>query len=240
MSTTCKVLIEAAYERSVANDADKLGSDPELVGVIWRRLYQIYSIAARVNPAYFGKISSAALPSSNVWARPSDAELVFKVLAGTAGSTGVLTSGTEVNIVPVDDTLCEMAPRIYEMGRSYYSVDATGDPDNVDTTGDKLSFYYSKRHPALDTTLATDHATNTLESDWPEQFNDLLVLHLSKYLSVKDGMRDSAEWQALNAEEEALMVLFHSHLQHENYGMRARYGQSQVQVTPTVKGAEVR
>jgi hypothetical protein len=223
MATTAKQIIEAAYARSTFNDPDKLATNSELIAVIDRRLKQLYSVASRANPAYFGT-SANATGVASAYTRPTDAELVMRV----EGVSGVVASGTEISIVPFEDRNAEMAPVVYLFGSSYISPGGAGNPAATDT----IKFYYSKRHPNLDPTLASDHATNTLDTSWPEQFNDLLVLHVAKYLATKDNR--TAEIQVLNGEEAALIEVFMRHLGHVNYGMKSRWGHRARVVDPGI------
>ena len=207
MATTCKDIIEAAYARSSFNDPDKLATNAELIGVIDRRMKQLYSIVADHNPLYFGA-TQTVVGSSGTWARPADAELVFRIET---------QAGEEVHIVPFEDRSAEMPPRVYEFGQKYYSVGQSGDPQPTD----QLKFYYSKRHPSLDPTKPPSDAANTLDATWPEQFNDLVVLHVAKYLATKDGRPE--EVALLTQEEQLLMAVFIDHLRHENYGVKTRW-----------------
>jgi hypothetical protein len=211
MATTARDIINAAYSRSTFNDPDKLATESELIGVIDRRMKQLYSIVARHNPLYFG--ASLAQPYSapaGGWPRPADAELVVRI-----SNPG----GGEVHIVPFDDREAEMAPRVYQFGQVYRSVGATGDPANSGS----LTFFYSKRHKDLVSSESATTTNNTLEASWPEQFNDLIVLHVARYLSTKDQRVE--EVQVLMAEAAELMEVFLRHLAHENYGMKSRWGQ---------------
>lgn len=243
MPATCEQLITAAYSRSSWNDPDKLATNSELIGVIDRRMKQIYSMAARANPLYFGTISSSVAPTTDSasvysWARPSDAELIFRVEAGTAiGTPGTtITTGTEISVVPFEDKQAELAPRIYEFGQRYYTAGLTGDPVAAATNAHSLTFYYSKRH--RDLTTLNNSTTGTLESQWPSQFDDLIVLHIAKYLATKDN-RDG-EVQLLATEEAALLDGFFKHLQHENYAMKSRWGQRARLVAPTPRDFDER
>lgn len=239
MATTCKTLIEGAYARSTANDPNRLATNAELIGVIDRRLKSIYSFAARRNPFYFGD-TSMVVGDGSKWPRPANAELMIRVeSAGGGVAKKIAAQGTEIAVVPFEDRNAEYSPKVYELGRGYYSVGGAADPD-AGATGDTLAFFYSRRHPDLDPTKPTDDPTNTLEADWPEQFNDLIVLHLAKYLSLKDVARSQPEYEALVGEEKDLFVTFGNHLEHENYVMRARWGQISRTVTPTVHGSDVR
>lgn len=243
MSTTIKKLIDAAYAQSSANDPGKIATDAELIMLVDRRCKRLYSRAARKNPWYFG--ASANVAGDGVkWPRPATAELVFRAeSAGGAGSGAnkkIAAVGTEVSVVPFDDRDAELAPRIYPLGRAYYTVGiAATDPD-VSANGDLLKFFFSRRHADFDPLLASDHATNTLEADWPEQFNDLFVLHIGRYLSRKDVMRDQGEYGALSDELKDVEALFEEHLEHELLAMKARWGQLSRPTEPISRGADVR
>jgi len=211
MATNCRDIIEAAYSRSTFNDPEKLATRQELIGVIDRRMKQLYSVIARNNPTYFGTKATVA-PQSGSWPRPSSppAELIHRVETAT---------GQQVHITPFEDRDGEQPPAIYQYGQRYFTVGRSNDPLNTAT----LTFFYSKRHPDLNPTLAWDNAANRLDDMWPEQFNDLVVLHVARYLSTKDGRGE--EIQVLAAEEQALMEVLFNHLTVENFGMTARWGQ---------------
>jgi hypothetical protein len=241
MATTCRTLIEAAWNSSAANDPDTLATKSELIGVIDRRLKQLYIIAARYNPFFFGTTSSVTGDGTK-WARPTDAELVITAYGdGTAGGGGdaKLTGTPEVSIVPFNDQDSELSPKIYQLGRDYYSAGSASDP-SASTDGDKIKFYYAKQPADLDPSLDWEHATNTLATDWPEQFNDLLVLHLAYYMALKDTVRDPNELQVLAQAEHGLLQVFQMHLEHENYAQRSRFWQQVRTPEPTARGTDVK
>jgi hypothetical protein len=207
MATSSKTLIDAAFARSTFNDPGKLANDPELIAVIDRRVKQLYSLASGINPTFFGDQDDVT-GVGGAFAIPTDAEMVLRIEEA---------DGTEVNIVPFEDRTNDLAPRVYQFGSSYYTVGAAGDPGDTDT----LTFFFSKRHPDLNPTLAAAHATNNLDASWPQSFNDLIVLHLSKYLAVKDSR--SEEVPQLEKEETALLQVFVDHIANSNYGMKSRW-----------------
>jgi hypothetical protein len=220
MATTCKKIIEAAYARSTSNDPDKLATDKELIGVIDRRLKGLFSMAARFNPHYFGKSATVTYLAPG-WAQPADMEMLIRV--ENAG-------GDEVNVVPFDDKEAEHAPRIYSFGQIYRSVAGTGDPENADV----LTLFYSRRPADLDPSAVSDAEANNIDPMWPEQFNDLLVLHVAKYLATKDdGRQDIAH---LATEEQAMLETFTRHLSHVNYATKARFGHRARMVAPGPEG----
>lgn len=215
MATTALTIIEAAYARSTFNDPDKLATPLELVAVLDRRVKNLFSHAARINPFYFATTTTKTY-SAPGWARPSDAEMIIKVENNS--------SGAEINVVPFEDKQADFAPRVYELGQVYRTVGLTDDP----TTGDTLKFYYAKRPDSLTV------ASSTIDALWPEQFNDLLVLHIAKYLATKDARPEDVA--LLAAEEAALLETFSRHLAHENYAMKARFGHRARMVAPGPSG----
>jgi hypothetical protein len=217
MSINCKQIIEAAYSRSTFNDPGKIATDKELIGVIDRYMRALYAQVARVNPDYFGD-SAAVAGSSGTWARPAAAEVITRV--ETAGNS-------EVNITPFKDRQAEVAPRIYRYGPSYRTVGLTGDPGASDT----LTFFFSKKHPNLDPTLAADNVANQLDATFPSQFFDLPVIRVGRYLAVKDGR--GGEVQMMDSEEASLMQILQLHLENQDAGMVSRFRQKPRLVAPT-------
>lgn len=242
MTTTCRTLIDEARARNSANDA-ALVQDPECIRELDLRLKEIYQLVARKSPSYFGA-SISVIGDGTRWARPAGALSVFRVEADGAAGSGadrkIQTIGTEVHLVPLDDREAELAPRVYSLGRAYYSVGIAATDPSASINGDKLKFFRSRQHADLDPTLAANHATNTLETDWPEQHNQILVVHLAKFFSLKDVARSDSEYRALEAEEERFLVLFEQHLENENIAMKARFGQMAQPLKPTVRGSDVR
>lgn len=217
MATTAKDLIEAAWGRSTANDPISLATRKELIGALQRKLKQVYSLAIRRNPFYFAK-SSNVVGAASKYAVPTDAEAVIAIEDATGG---------RVHIVPFFDKKGEQPPRVYRLGRDYISVGEASDPGAADT----LTFVYGYLHADLDPEAAWDDAANTLEADWPEQFNDIMVVDLAQYLAIKDGVR--GDLNALAHEEEKIMAVFEDHLDHAYQGTVARFGHSRSIVNPT-------
>lgn len=188
MSTTAKDVIQAAIGRRTANDPDVLASTKELIRFLDRKVKAVYVEVAGVQPLFFGA-SAAMTPDGTKWDRPSDAIVVPKLeSSGDAGNgdDAVLTAGDKVSIVPLQDSDADIAPRVYQLGSSFYSVGETGDP-SASTNGDELTAYYAKRHPDLDPDQDPDHANNTLDATWRDDHSDLLIAHMARYLAVKDG-----------------------------------------------------
>lgn len=212
----CKQIIEAAYSRSTFNDPGKIATDKELIGVIDRYMRRLYAEVAKANPDYFGD-SLAVTGVGGAWTRPATAEVITEVRNATGG---------EVNITPFKDREAEVAPRIYRFGQTYRTVGLTGDPAVTDV----LTFYFSKKHPNLNVDLAADNAANELDETFPEQFFDLPVIRVGRYLARKDGRGD--EEQSMIREEQELMEIFYLHLENQDAGMVSRFRQRPRVVDP--------
>lgn len=206
MPPTCLALIQAAYARNSWNDVDAIASDPELIGVINRLVKGVYDLAAERNPLYFAASSAPVAPSGSRWAVPESARTVVEART---------VAGARVWIVEFTDRESQNAPRVYRLGRYFYSVGEAGDPD---AAADSLVFYYSIRHPNLDVTLPADDAANTLDASWVGDYDDLLVVPLARYLAVKDN-RGPVELQALDAELKEWQARFVAELEGFDAGM---------------------
>lgn len=191
MTTTAKDLIQRAFARSTKNDPDKLANRKELIRALSDYVRGLYIDVAEVDEEFF-QTSSAVTGVSGVWALPSTMIQPFVVLDA---------DGDEVAVVPFRDQDAEIAPRVYQRGRSLYTVGETDDP----ATAAVLTIYGSLKHPALDPDAAWDAAGNTLDSSWPEDHNEILVCELARYLAFKGGRPDEAK--ALEGEREAAKAL---------------------------------
>lgn len=206
----CRMIIDAANARSTFNDPGASSTDKELIGVVDRFMRLLYAETAREDPTFFGG-SELVTGVAGVWARPTDAEIVYLILNG---------SDAKVSVVPFDRKEEEVAPRLYRYGSNYYTVGLTGDPGVTD----QLTFYFSIKHPNLDNTLAADHATNQLDSTFPDQFFDLPVAHVARYLAVKENR--GSEVGAIDIEITELKNLWRLHVESQNIGVKSRFGRS--------------
>lgn len=178
MSTTAKDLIQRAFGKSTKNDPDKLALRKEMVRVLSDYIRALYVEVAEVDEEFF-PTSGDVTGSAGVWALPAAMIAPFRVLDA---------SDDEVAIVPFRDVDAEIAPRVYQLGQSLYTVGETGDP----ATSAVLTIHGSMMHPALDPDEAWDHADNTLDATWPERHNELLIRELARYLARKGGRPDEA------------------------------------------------
>jgi hypothetical protein len=212
----CRQIIDSAFARSTFNDPGKLATDKELVGVIDRYMRRLYADAAKENPEYFGDLATVT-PSSGRWMQPASAEVVNRIETMT---------GTRVAITPFADREAEAAPRVYRYGRFYRTVGGTGDPQATDP----LVFFYAIGHPQLNPDQPPTHAANQLHETFPEQFMDLPVLRVARYLAVKDGR--GGEVEAMIGEEGELLEIFYQHLANQDAGMVSRFRHRPRQVGP--------
>ena len=152
-----------------------------------------------------------AYPLTTVgWARPANAESVWRIEADT-GTVPTTDTGTEVCVVPFDDKTAESGkPSVYEFGQQFY-----GAGNSLDPTSGTLQFFYSRR--------PTDPANlgATLDSSWLEQFNEILILEVAAYLALKDGRGD--EYQALNADKASWVKQYIMFLEHATANERRRF-----------------
>jgi hypothetical protein len=208
--TTAEQLIEKAWSRSAFNDPDDDASPAELISVLDRVLKGVYSLAAGINRWYFAEETTVA-PASSKWAIPTDATVVHLIQT---------TARVRVHEVPRLDTAAARAPRVYRLGRAYYTVGGVGDPSS---TADSLILTHSVQHPNLDPAAAASAAVNTLDASWPEHFNGLLIAELARFLAAKDERTGSGEVQLLDAEIEKWTALFTAEVQAQQQGITRRF-----------------
>lgn len=203
--TTPQMVLEGAYAKSLKNKPGAIASESgELLQLVIRAMRGLYAFAARINPTFFAESAVVAFAGAG-WARPSNAEAVYRIETG---------AGVEVVVVPFDDRKAEPGiGALYSFGQIYRPASA-GAPD---PQAGNLTFFYAKR-PTDPATLAT-----TLDALWTEQFNELLILEVAIYLALKDGRAD--EVNAYKADRDRWAQLFAAFLEHETMNERRRYGQ---------------
>lgn len=201
MATTPQQILTDAYAKSKKNQPGRIATESvELLGVVNRVIRTFFQIGVRVNPTFFG--DSVAVSFSSGWARPTAAEMIFRIEDG----------GDEVVVVPFDQPTAESGiPAVYRMGQVYLSAGNASDP----TSGD-LTFFYAKRP-----TDAGSLSTN-IDSMWPEAYKELAVLEVATYLAVKDERE--AETAHLVSERDIWLRMFLAFLEHETVNERRSYG----------------
>lgn len=204
VTTTPTDILTAAYSKSTKNRPGSIATEStELLQVVIRAMRGLYAFAARINPTYFAETAAVAFASPG-WARPQNAESVYRIEDPTAA---------EVVVVPFDDRAAESGkPAVFSFGQIYRPASA-GVPN---PQSGNLTFFYAKR--------PTDPATlvATLDALWTEQFNELLILEVAIYLASKDGRAD--ELGPLMQSRDKWATLFAAFLEHETANERRRYG----------------
>lgn len=185
MATTVQQIIEAAYGYSFKNRPDTIAqAGTELVGVVDRRHKQLFSMAAEIDPNFFGTATSVT-GVAGVWQRPANAEVVYRIED---------VNGNEIRVFPYDDRVMDFTEAaVFKRGQTF--VNATSQMLGTET----LQFWYSWRPDTL-----TGTGSN-LSSFWVEAFNALLIIPLAAYLAAKDGRADDvalfndelSNWEAL-------------------------------------------
>lgn len=210
MATTVTQILEAAYAKSTQNNPGTIATESvELLGVVQRVLDGCFAVAARVNPIHFAEQAVVAAPgAATPYPRPASAESIFRIEKA---------DGTVVAVVPYDDQEAESGwPSLYEYGQGFHVPSVLSDPD---PSTDALTFYYAKRPDTL------TGVTDTLDAMWNEQFNELIVLHVAKYLAQKDiGTQGrDGELSVLEGEINRWANRFVAFLEHSTSNTRKRH-----------------
>ena len=202
MSTPNDIIV-AAIARSTQNRANILAAPSEMLRVVSASLRGAFSIAAEVNPEFFAQSADVAYVVPG-WARPADAENIFRI--------EVVGSG-ECAVVPFDDLGAETSmPAVYALGQIFRPAGNAGDPGAADS----LRFFYS-RVPAVPANVDA-----ALDASWPTHFDPLLIEDVATYLAIKDGRMDEAT--TLSQERNRWLVLYVKFLEHEHTNLRRRFG----------------
>lgn len=228
MPKTALQIMQSAYATSRHNDAGRVADESgELLTILNRLLRDYFAEGARVNRKWFGDIVEVAL-ASGTWARPTTAEMILRIEAGTGMQTAgavAIAAGTEIAEVPFDQRHIEPGkPAVYSFGQKWRPR-STASPDPV---AGSLSLFISKGPTVLTTT------GSQLDALWPESQNGLLIFDLAYYLAVKDGERP-AEAAAFKEEREKAHASYLNFLEHESTTEVRSYGHGNRFNSPTVK-----
>jgi hypothetical protein len=212
-------IFTAALAKNRKNQPGIIATAAELLSQFNRYYPVFWTIAARVNPSFFGKVVdipfSAALEG---WPRPDDAESIFRIE----------DDGEKVEIVPLDERDADpFSPAVYEWGQVFFSAGNDLDPlgESAESIETGLTFWYSKQ-PEVPATADTE-----LEALWPRTFDELLVLEHAIILALKDERMD--EVAVLRPERDAWLRRFIAHLEHATLGLTRSTGTSQRYTGPT-------
>jgi hypothetical protein len=204
VTTTAQDILTGALARSLKNSPDRLATNAtELLQLVIRSMRGLYAFAARVNPTYFAESAVVAFAAGG-WARPELAESVFRIENPTP---------TEVVVVPFDDRKAEPSrPAVYRLGGKFITAGNALDP-----VAGNLTFFYARRP-----TSPANLTPATLDAQWTEQFNELLMLEVAIYLAIKDGRAE--EVGSLTADRDKWAQLFVAYLEHETVNEVRRFG----------------
>lgn len=196
---TPREYLQAAYAKSSKNQPTEIGTEAtELLKVVIRAVRGLFAVAARINPTFFATQEQVA-EAGGTWPRPTTAESVWRIETAAAA---------HVKIVPFDDrTLAGTAPAVYRFGGVYR---AAGTPP-----AGTLEFFYSRR-PSDPADLDT-----AIDAQWPDAYDELLVLEVALYLALKDGREE--EIAGLRGDRDRWLALYLAFLEHETIGELRRY-----------------
>jgi hypothetical protein len=212
---TAAEYIAQAILRNSQNDGDTLAEpDPELLGVLTLQFYDYYQMATGRNPYVFA--TQAVLSySSGGWTIPADAETVVALQR---------PGGSEVVVVPVDDLQAESGKAaVYRLGRRYFSAGNAADPP----ANTNLICIYTVIPPTF------ADLTDEPPTEWPTQFDPMVVNDLALFLAEKDE-RDT-EAARRKAEQERWQARFMAWLTRPELNARTRFGSPRLVPTPATQ-----
>lgn len=206
-TTTVQDILDQSYATSKANVPMAAASESgELRILVGRTLRRLYSIAARVNPAYFGDIVSMQHNGTTGWPRPQGAEAVF-MLKNHADNSPIV-------VVDWTNPKAEYGkPCVLPYGQIYRPAGNASDP----ATTVVIDAYYSIS-PAIPTLL-----TSILHDTWDMQHDDFLVQAVGYYLAKKDKRMDEIPLYQKELTEN--LTLFVAHLEHADVGIVKSHSQ---------------
>lgn len=175
MASTVQDILTAAYSKSAKNRPGHIASEStELLQVVVRTLRRMFALSVKHNLTFYGERKVVAYNGSvGGWPRPSGVQSINRI---------EFLNGTKIAEVPYDDRKAEEGmPSVYSYGQVFYPAGNTGAGDPGST--DSLVLFCSS-HPTALAALG-----DTLDPRWPEDFNELLILKVARYLAIKEGGR---------------------------------------------------
>lgn len=202
VTTIGQDIYNGALAKSSKNEPGNFGT-AEIIARINRRLQGLYQVASLVNPNFFAETASV-VEASSVWARPEEAQTIVRIENATP---------VEVAVVPYDDQQAEPSMfSVYEWGQEFLAVtNAAG------TTSGNLTFWYSRRPTDI-----ANLTPATLDAQWREDYNELLILELAIDLSLKDGRTGEAE--TLKGDRNEWLQRYVAFLRNTTANERRRFG----------------
>jgi len=199
---------DEVIDQALARCTDLGATVPITRSVCYTRLTtresQLFARAAAVHPEYFGVTTTAAIVGGLVNLLNFVPRVERVVEVRVAAGTG-LPVGAVVNLVPIDDVDAMLAPRATIRNGQIKGV-------GTDLAGvTSLTIHYARRGGAAP-------MTGTTVPELPDQFLDLLVLDLARYMIAKlldmDAARREGWLGLLTAEEQGLLGTFDEHIRH--------------------------
>lgn len=218
---TPDAIFTAAYAKSRKNQPGITATPTELLSTFNRVWQAFWTIAARVNPSFFGRtlLVPYSVPLGG-WPRPSDAEAVYLIEE----------DGEDIAIVPFDERDADpFTPAVYEWGQAFFTagnpLDPVGTESIAESVAEGLDFWYSRKAPLP---AAVDEELSSL---WPSNFDELLVLEIAMVLANKDERYE--EVASLKPDRDGWLRLYIAHLEHATTGVRRSTGTAQRFQGPT-------
>lgn len=210
---TALSVIENGVALSAMNRPELLATNGnELVRVVDRAQVAVFAVLARLNPALIASQADVSNTGSG-WARPADADAVFRIEGRGSGTTPNFTGA--VSVVPWND-LAVATPAVYRLGQVYYSAGKAADP-----TAGVLRFYYAKRPASVSSTGAT------LDTLIPDTYAPIYEFEVATYLARKDGGRPNdagvTEQSLMAAERDRWLALLADWAAHETMNEVRRF-----------------
>jgi hypothetical protein len=217
VTTTPQSLINAAYAKSLKNKANTIASESgELLQLVIRTIRSLYAAGARINPYFFSESANVAF-SAPGWARPEGAQLIYRIEAASSSPPTSITAGTEIAVVPFEAKATEPGkPALFRFGQIYRPVSASATVAPISPQNGTLTFYYSRR-PTDPASLAA-----TVDPLWIEDFNEIPILRIARYLALKDGRGD--EVAGIDVELKEWAQQYVAFLEHETANEIRSYG----------------
>lgn len=163
-------------------------SEPEMLGVLSRLFAGYYGVAAAGNPSLMGTRAIVPWNVGGYWVVPDDQYVLYEMKWSTA----------KVRVVPFDQLTANAGePSVYRLGNKYYPAGNAADP-----TGVALTFIYQPVPPVFAS------ASSEPGDEWPDQFDEMVIVDLATYLAEKDARpedlqslaSESAKWRGLYAD----------------------------------------
>lgn len=205
-------VLDDAYGLSLKTQPDDVATaHPELTGAIFRSLQALYTIAASVNPTFFGSETNETAPgANNGWPKPADAESIFYVED---------PAGDEVITVRIGEWEVEPErPKVYSLGGELHTVGGTPDPDPAT---DALRIFY-----ATGPSPAPTAVSDALPGDFPESHAQILVYQVGMYIATKDIGSQGEELQVIRRERDAALSRFIRRLELDLANVRSQFQQA--------------